>query len=150
MEMCGFIGILFCFELALHTLIECSSLADWIWKPLIERAFDEYVDEHNDHRVRKQIDKPGPSGTSMNFAHAFPEQFNGTDCLIAVDKELISDLLEVHPAHEQLKFWPDWFGQIASRAYRDIGSPEIKFENAWDLWGQMFPQVLHDYRTRPV
>lgn len=119
-----------------------SCLAYWIWKPLIEAELNEYVEQANDHRVRKQNEKRGPSGVSATIAFDHPEQLGGVDCLVAVDSAYIDSLLANHKGAEMIKFWSDGFDLVAHEVFGQIGSPSIQFRNAWHVWASMCPLLI--------
>ncbi|KAG9026898.1 hypothetical protein FS837_004469, partial [Tulasnella sp. UAMH 9824] len=76
------------------------ALADWIWAPLVQKEVDDYVDQFNDHHVRYQPEKVGPSGCSMNYAFENPAEFNGTNNYVPIDPLIIDDLMVGHDGAE--------------------------------------------------
>ena len=100
-----------------------------------------YVQQHNDHKVRKQRNKPGPNGVSYNIAFNRPEAHGGRNCKIEVDQAYIQHLLQDHPGQDAMKFFPDWFADIAAEAHIQAGRPKLSFETAWDAWRAMIVYV---------
>lgn len=82
---------------------------------MVQKEVDDYVDQFNDHHVRFQPEKVGPSGCSMNYAFENPAEFNGTNNYVPIDPLIIDDLMEGHDGAEACKFFPDWVGEVAGR-----------------------------------
>ncbi|KAJ7796019.1 hypothetical protein B0H14DRAFT_2916904 [Mycena olivaceomarginata] len=99
--------------------------SNWIWFPAIQRSLDQFCDEQNNHRIRKQKNK---------FFQ---------DCLIPVDEDVIDQLLEEAraEAHEHMRYVDDEFDVLAQEAYMALGEPEITLQNAWTVFRAMVDQL---------
>ncbi|KAK6992022.1 hypothetical protein R3P38DRAFT_2571554 [Favolaschia claudopus] len=101
--------------------------SNWIWFPLIQYSLDQFCNEQNNHRIRKQKEKVLPSGGSPNQFYANPEKYGGKDSLIKVPAEEIDELLDEarDAAYEHMKFVDDDFDILAHDAYDALGKPDI-------------------------
>ncbi|KZT35965.1 hypothetical protein SISSUDRAFT_1035209, partial [Sistotremastrum suecicum HHB10207 ss-3] len=113
------------------------ALADWIWVPLVQHSINLFVESFNNHKVRRQPEKQGPSNAAYWYTHQFPEQFGGENVLVRGDMKLIEEILENHPGKEAVKFFPDWFDPLARQAYDMVGRPERTLQTAWQVFIQM-------------
>lgn len=114
----------------------------WLWPELMQKELDAFKEKANHRRVRKQPDKILPSGVSPNTAYTFPEQFEGRECLLPVDKEYVEEMLK-SPEMEIGKIaatdWglPDEFIARANAAYARLRSPKITMETVWIIFAAM-------------
>ncbi|KAK7001070.1 hypothetical protein R3P38DRAFT_2559293 [Favolaschia claudopus] len=117
--------------------------SNWIWFPLIQHSLDQFCNEQNNHRIRKQKEKLLPSGGSPNQFYANPQKYGGKDCLIKVPAEEIDELLDEarEAAHEHMKFVDDDFDILAHDAYDALGKPDITLQNAWVVFRAMVEQL---------
>ncbi|KZT33943.1 hypothetical protein SISSUDRAFT_1065728 [Sistotremastrum suecicum HHB10207 ss-3] len=113
------------------------ALADWIWIPLAQASIDAFVESFNNHKVRRQPEKQGPSDAPYWYTHQFPEEFGGENVLIKGDMKLIEEIMENHPGREAMKFYPDWFAPLAEEAYAKIMKPKLTLKTAWRVFAQM-------------
>ena len=117
-----------------------SKLADWIWVDLLQKEVDDYVAQFNDHKVRYQAEKVGPSGASPDYAFEHPEEFGGENQLIEVDIGVINVLLQNHPGEVATRFYSPRVNDIATAIYVGVGSPAITFESAWEVFALMIDE----------
>lgn len=72
--------------------IFCSELCQWLWPKLLRTDLDEFMQFRNAVRMRKDKQKPGPSGMSRNEAFSIPENWGGRNCLLPVDIDVIREI----------------------------------------------------------
>jgi hypothetical protein len=114
-----------------------SELCQWIWSKLLRRTVCEFMDFRNGVRIRRQEEKPGPSGMSRNEAFGNPASWEGIDCLQQVDVEAIRALKEELGGSELLDFVTPDYAAEAEAVYERIGSPHLTNENVWYVFKQM-------------
>lgn len=93
--------------------------------------------------IRKQADKPGPSGASRNTAYALPERWGGCDWLIPVDKQLVRQMKERLGGDAIIAFNTPEFSELAQAAYDSLGVVKLDFHNVWDIYQAML-NVLYE------
>lgn len=108
----------------------------WLWPNLMQRELDKFCHFANNRRVRKQLDKSLPSGTTPNFAYKFPGQYGGHDCLQPVDVAVINEMLE--DLEEEKRVLSDWgvdpeFAELAEAACAElhIHVEKLTMETIW-------------------
>jgi len=90
-----------------------------------------------------------PSGHVPSFALEYPSQLNGIDCRIEIPKEAVTQLREFLEEdtgvsrEECFRWYSDEFAQTASTTWESIGKPAVNLGNAWDVFEQMAPLILH-------
>ncbi|KAG8893578.1 hypothetical protein FRB99_001859, partial [Tulasnella sp. 403] len=112
-------------------------LADWLWVPLIQKEVNNYVDQFNDHVVRKQMEKVGPSNCSPNYAFDHPGEYGGVNNYIPLDVNVIDSLREGHAGERAVRFFPPWAEQIAAGLFQSAGLPQVTVDNAWTTFVAM-------------
>lgn len=118
-------------------------MADWIWVPLCENYIAEFVNTYNNHQVRRQPNKQGPSHASHLYTYSFPEQFGGEDQLVRGDMNLIDQIMENHQGKAAMEFFPAWFDVVASHVFVLVGQPERSFKTAWDVFDIMLEPLQY-------
>lgn len=92
----------------------------------------------NAHRIRRQSAKLLPSGGRPDHFYENPQLYGGEPCLIPVDTEIIDGLLDqCDEGMEKLRYVDEGFEELASEAYKAIGSPRITLHNAWTIFQSM-------------
>jgi hypothetical protein len=104
---------------------------------LVQDKADAYIMQHNDHKVRYQPHKVGPSGVSANIVFQHPERFGGRNYLIKGDMGIVSLLLQNHPGEVASRFYSPLVHEIAAGIYSDVGSPQITLQTAWHIFASM-------------
>lgn len=83
-----------------------SLLAAWLFPKLIQKELDCFRKATNSHRPRKQKGKILPPSAAPDFAYNDPHHWGGRNCLLQVDQEAVSNLLEaLRPEFELLTDW---------------------------------------------
>lgn len=95
----------------------------------------------NGVRMRKQKEKPGPSGMSRNEAFSMPEKWGGRNCLLPVDVEVVRQIKEEMGGDSLLAFVTDDYSQQAQAAYDTLGVEKLTLENVWDVFQALLPLV---------
>jgi hypothetical protein len=99
------------------------------------------MDFQNGTQMRKDNDKPGPSGMSRNEVFSLPESWGGWNCLLEVDMAVVQGLKEAMGGDEILKFVSPDFAQHAQAAYNTLGITDLNLENV----GMYFVTCIHLY-----
>jgi hypothetical protein len=117
-----------------------SELCQWLWHKLLQKELDAFMEFRNGCRMRKDKNKPGPSGMSRNHAFALPEQWGGKDCLLKIeDLGVIAELKESLGGEALLAFSTMEFAVRAQNAYDLLGITNLTFENVWNVFTAMLP-----------
>lgn len=83
--------------------------------------------------MRKDKKKAGPTGCSRNDAFAMPQKWGGTNCLLPIDRDAISNLMEELGGEGLLSFVSLGFAERAQTAYDNLGI-EVSMANVWVLF----------------
>lgn len=83
-----------------------------------------------------------PSGHVPVDAFEHPGLHGGLDCRIRVPQEAVENMREylteeVGSRDVHFAWVSDEFAMIAEDVFRSIGSPEISFRNAWNVFSMM-------------
>lgn len=125
-----------------------SQVRNWIWYPLVQSDLDIWVNQENHHRVRKQADKILPSGGTRRDFFFHPEKYNGAQCGIPVDVNVVDELIAqaMQAGGEELMRYVELeFEEVAAEAYNAVGSPVITLETAWEVVHQLIQYVDTHY-----
>jgi hypothetical protein len=92
--------------------------------------------------VRKNTEKPGPSGMSRNHAFSLPAEWGGKDCLLKVDVKVIKAMKEDMGGDGLIAFSTPEFSARAQAAYDTLAIVELTQENVWSVFTLMLPLVF--------
>jgi hypothetical protein len=92
--------------------------------------------------MRKDNEKPGPSGMSRNEAFSLPESWGGRNCLLKVDMAVVRELKEAMGGDEILEFVSADFAQRTQAAYDTLGIMNLNLENVWYVFRDLYPLVF--------
>lgn len=120
-----------------------SELCQWLWPVLLRKELASFMELRNSTRVRKDNNKPGPSGMSRNDAFSLPETWGGRNCLLPVDVDVIREIKEAMGGDALLEFVSAEFSERAQAAYDSLAITELTFENVWNVFEAMLP-LLYD------
>ncbi|OCH84308.1 hypothetical protein OBBRIDRAFT_808335 [Obba rivulosa] len=116
-------------------------LCQWLWPILLRKEMKSFMDFRNGARMRKDVDKPGPSGMSRNKAFSLPHKWGGRNCLLPVDVNIIREIKEHMGGDALLEFVSPEFSERAECAYKSLKIVDLTFENVWDVFTAMLPLV---------
>ena len=87
----------------------------------------------NGTRMRKDKNKPGPSGDSRNNLYLMPEKWGGRDLLQPVDLDIIRALKEEVGGDGLLHFVEPEYAARAEQALHSLGMTfsAVEFDNVW-------------------
>ncbi|KAJ6553452.1 hypothetical protein B0H10DRAFT_2202016 [Mycena sp. CBHHK59/15] len=114
-----------------------SELCQWLWPRVLQAGLDNYADFRNSCKTRKQTDKPGPSGMSRNTAFSLPHKWNGRNCLLKVDVEVIKQMKLDMGGDALLAFSTPEFAEQAQNVFDSLLLGEVTLENVWDVFTAM-------------
>lgn len=101
----------------------------------------QFMEFRNGARMRKDNNKPGPSGMSRNEAFSMPEKWGGRNCLLPVDVEVVREIKEAMGGDALLDFVvPEYAAQVQA-AYDSLGISELTLENVWNVFEALYPLV---------
>lgn len=115
--------------------------SQWLWSQIVQLELDKFTDRINAHHVRHVKDKILPSGCSPNESYNSPAKFNGQNCLIPVETDVIDGLMQELGGEESLLFVSQEFGELCRTVYENIGSPSLSLHSGWVIFTQMLPHV---------
>ena len=120
-----------------------SALCRWLWSDLLKRELAQATALRNETRIRKQVNKVGPSGMSRNDAFLDPARWGGRQCLIPVDPALVRKVRDEIGDESLLEFVTPEFARQAEEAFAKIPhTPVVTFGNVWHVFEAMLP-LLH-------
>jgi hypothetical protein len=94
--------------------------------------------------MRKDKNKPGPSGMSRNQAFSLPGDWNGRDCLLKIDDiGVIRKLKEELGGDDLVSFSTPEFSVRAQEAYDSLNIGDLTFENVWIVFTAMLPLIFN-------
>jgi hypothetical protein len=109
----------------------------------MRQELQSWVTYANGVPMRKDRNKPGPSGMSRNEAYSLHESWGGRDCLLPVtNMKLIRELKEVLGGPELLEFCEPELSARAQNAYESLGTVALQFNNVWRVFQQILPLVF--------
>ena len=93
--------------------------------------------------MRKDKEKPGPSGMSWNQAFSLPEEWGGRNCLLRIeDTSIIKKLKDELGGDELVSFSSPEFSVCAQKAYDSLDISDLTFENVWIVFTAMLPIIF--------
>lgn len=124
-------------------LICASAVCRWLWAKLMRQELQSWIAYVNGVPMRKDNNKPGPSGMSRNEAYSLYESWGGRDCLLPVtNMDLIRELKEELGGPELLDFCDSDLSARAQDAYDSLGAFSLRFENVWTVFQRLLPLVF--------
>ncbi|KIM38531.1 hypothetical protein M413DRAFT_20009 [Hebeloma cylindrosporum] len=113
----------------------------WIFIPWIQLELDGYVSMVNNSRKRADRNKILPHGVPNDIDES-PERFGALDFKITVEPEAIQYVRELFapPSDPTFELVPAAFALYADMFYKGLGSPEISWDTAWDIYQDMLFQ----------
>ena len=94
--------------------------------------------------MRKDKNKPGPSGCSRNEAFSLPEQWGGVNCLLPLPENglaIIQAMKQAIGGPSLLEFVTPKFAEQAEAAYEALGVTKLTMENVWHVFSDLLPMV---------
>ena len=126
-----------------HVFMDASTVCRWLWAKLMKQELQSWVTYANGVPMRKDKDKPGPSGISRNEAYSLYESWGGRDCLLPVtNMELIHELKEALGGARLLEFSDPDLSVRAQDAFDGLGTFTLRFDNVWVVFQQILPLVF--------
>lgn len=105
------------------------------------------MEVRNAARMRKDKNKPGPSGMSRNQAFSLPESWDGTNCLLKIDDlALIRDMKDQLGGKQLLEFSSPEFDHSAQTVYNRLDIKLLTFGSVWNIFVGMLP-ILYSNDT---
>jgi len=93
--------------------------------------------------MRKDKEKPGPSGMSRNQAFSLPGDWGGRNCLLKIDDiSIIKKLKEELGGDDLVSFLTPEFSVCAREAYDSLDIGDLTFENVWIVFVAMLPLIF--------
>lgn len=112
-------------------------LCQWLWSTLLRQELQHEVGYLNQARVRKQRNKPGPSGGTRNDFFDLHEKWNLRNCLLEVDVDIIREIKEKMGGDEVMDFVPQEYAAQAQAKFESLDVTKITLENAWEVFVEM-------------
>lgn len=127
---------------SLSNILLGSELCQWLWPKLLRADLAEFMEFRNGVPMRKDNQKPGPSGMSRNEAFSLPEQWGGRNCLLPVDVGAIREIKEAMGRDALLDFTTPEFSARAQDAYYSLYIVQLTLENVWHVFQSLYPLVF--------
>jgi hypothetical protein len=98
------------------------------------------VEFRNGAHMRKDSQKAGPSEMSRNDAFTLFESWGGQNCLLEISNCMLvmQSLKEELGGESLLDFVDVDYAQHAATAYNNLGITQLKFENVWEVFKDLF------------
>jgi hypothetical protein len=122
--------------------LNCSLLCQWLWSTLLQQELDLFMEFRNGVRMRKDKNKPGPSGCSRNEAFSLYHKWGGRDCLLPVDLNVIREMKELMGGDELLSFVPVAFANHVKAVYSTLNVEKLSMTNVWDIFNHLLLLVF--------
>ncbi|KAK7690805.1 hypothetical protein QCA50_005905 [Cerrena zonata] len=116
-------------------------LVQWLWSKLIQQELDHLRSTFNDHKVRRNKEKLGPSGVSPNIATALYAKYGGEWGLQPVDVNVVRQLKEELGGEDLVRFVPAEYATHAQTIYDSLGIESLEFNNVWNIFTLMLPLI---------
>lgn len=117
----------------------------WLWPKLLRTELADFMAFRNGARMRKNKNKPGPSGMSRNEAFSLPEKWGGRNCLLPVDVEVVREIKEAMGGDALLDFVVPEFAARAQRAYDSLDIQTLTLENVWHVFQALMPLIFPNH-----
>ncbi|THU81695.1 hypothetical protein K435DRAFT_693004 [Dendrothele bispora CBS 962.96] len=126
---------------------QLRNLFQWLWPKIGQKEADIYVNWWNAHHIRSQAAKLLPSSTTPNMVLQSPECYGYRRWDIPIPQSAIDVLRGKIPVSrdEAFRWVDDEFNLAAQSAYQEIGSPELRCCNGWDIYKDMLDKLLEMY-----
>jgi hypothetical protein len=131
------------FHVCDQPLMSGSQLCQWLWPVLLQKELVTFMEFRNGARMRKDKNKPGPSGMSRNDAFSLPSSWGGRNCLLPVDIDVIREIKVAMGGDAILEFVSVEFSQQAQVAFDSLGISELTFQNVWTIFEAMLPLLYN-------
>ena len=112
----------------------------WVWVPLVQQRLDDFRAYWNHHKLTGNKHKANPYGSSPKNMLINPQSVRVTarDCSIKVNPETVKRLREAYGGYSArestYRFFSREFEAVADDVYVDLGMPEIRLDNAWNIF----------------
>jgi hypothetical protein len=120
-----------------------SQLCQWLWPVLLRKELATFMEFCNGARMRKDKNKPGPSGMSHNDVFSLPSSWGGRNCLLPVDIDIIREIKVAMGGDAILEFVSAEFSQQAQAAFDSLSISELTFQNVWTIFEAMLPLLYN-------
>jgi hypothetical protein len=102
-----------------------------------------FMEFRNGVKMRKDNEKPGPSGVSRNHAFSLPAEWGGRDCILKIDDlNVVKEMKEQLGGHDLISFSTPEFAVRAQAAYDSLEIIKLTQENVWSIFTAMLPLVF--------
>ncbi|KAF7986909.1 hypothetical protein HWV62_12687 [Athelia sp. TMB] len=116
-------------------------LCQWLWPKLLRTDLAEFMEFRNAAPMRKDKQKPGPSGMSRNEAFSIPSNWGGRNCLLPVDVKVIQEIKAAMGGDALLDFVTPEFATRCEEAYNSLGMSRLTLENIWHVFTALYPLI---------
>ncbi|KAG1834205.1 hypothetical protein EV424DRAFT_1468724 [Suillus variegatus] len=116
-------------------------LVKWLWLKLIQQELNQLQEQFNKHRVYKDSSKKLPSGVSPNVAFPLHHEYQAENCLQAVDREVVRQLMESIGGEDLIRFVSVEYENHAQTIITNLGFKELSFHNVWNILSAMLPLI---------
>lgn len=104
------------------------------------------VEFRNGATMRKDKNKPGPSGMSRNHAFSLPDSWGGIDCLLKIPDMAVIRQMKLELGGKQLlAFSTEEFDECAQPVFDDLRIQSFSFSSVWDTFHTMLPFLFAGY-----
>ncbi|KAJ7166545.1 hypothetical protein C8R43DRAFT_878000 [Mycena crocata] len=117
-------------------------LCQFLWSRIIQAELDDTMGLRNAAPMRKQKEKPGPSGMSRQEAFTLYEDWGGKNCILPIPRDVVEGMIADLGGDSLLEFTKPAFTAIAQEVLDALQPVQMTLDNGWKLFRVMLPQVF--------
>ncbi|KAA1080491.1 hypothetical protein PGT21_031243 [Puccinia graminis f. sp. tritici] len=109
----------------------------YLWVPLLQDSLNEWINNYNSYKRRRDRKSMLPSGCSANMCYENPEDHDSEQGLIPIDISVALELENEHypDAKDLTSTCPEWFSEIVNllKLEMELNCPETDTQNVWSV-----------------
>ncbi|KAG8820853.1 hypothetical protein FRB91_006307 [Serendipita sp. 411] len=118
-----------------------QAVGKFVWAKIVQTKLDQAVEEHSNHKIRKQKERNLPSGNCPKKFYMYPEEYGGTNWLIHIPEDDINLLVAKYVPEDLFFFCDNIIHHAATAALVEIGAPTLTPQNGWEIFSTILPIV---------
>jgi hypothetical protein len=111
----------------------------WLWPKLIQQELDQLRHRFNNHKVRWDKNKVGPSGVTPSIAFSLHEQYGAENLLQPIDQSVARALMEELGGEDVIRFVSVEYAAHAQAIFDSLTISELTLQNVWGIFEDMLP-----------
>jgi hypothetical protein len=115
-------------------------VSKFLWAKIVQLQLNKHVNEHRDHTIRSQNINL-PSGGSPYSFYRFPNQWEGSCCLIEIPQEDIDVLVSRYVPSDLFVFCDQRVHNAATVAMETIEVTDLTPKHGWNIFCEILPVI---------